>query len=48
MTPRTFGIRLSLFNGFLYIGSGMQLPFLPLWLKDRGWRRRKSPLWWPR
>jgi len=36
MTPRTFGIRLSLFNGFLYIGSGMQLPFLPLWLKDRG------------
>ncbi|MBM3519738.1 MAG: MFS transporter [Alphaproteobacteria bacterium] len=36
MTPRTFSFRLSLFNGFLYLGAGMQLPFLPLWLKDRG------------
>ncbi len=35
MSPRNFTLRLSLFNAFLFLGSGIQLPFLPLWLKDR-------------
>lgn len=36
MSSRDFGFRLSLFNAVLFIGSGIQLPFLPLWLKDKG------------
>jgi PPP family 3-phenylpropionic acid transporter len=36
MTPLDFSLRLSLFSASLYLGSGIQLPFLPLWLKDRG------------
>lgn len=36
MPSRNFSLRLSLFNAVLYLGSGIQLPFLPLWLKDRG------------
>lgn len=35
MSARNFTIRLSLFNAFLFLGSGVQLPFLPLWLKSR-------------
>ena len=36
MPSRSFSLRLSLFNAVLFPGSGIQLPFLPLWLKDRG------------
>lgn len=36
MPARSFNLRLSLFNAVLFLGSGIQLPFLPLWLKDRG------------
>ena len=36
MPARSFTLRLSLFNAVLFLGSGIQLPFLPLWLKDRG------------
>lgn len=33
MPSRAFGLRLSAFNAFLYLGGGIQTPFLPLWLK---------------
>lgn len=36
MSSRLFTLRLSAFNGFLFIGSGIQMPFLPLWLQDKG------------
>ena len=36
MPSRHFTYRLSLFNAVLFLGSGIQLPFLPLWLKERG------------
>ena len=36
MTSRIFSLRLSAFNAFLFLGSGIQLPFLPLWLKAKG------------
>lgn len=36
MSARMFTLRLSLFNAFLFLGSGIQLPFLPLWLSNRG------------
>jgi len=36
MSPRAFSLRLSFFNAFLFLGTGIQLPFLPLWLKDKG------------
>jgi PPP family 3-phenylpropionic acid transporter len=36
MSSRNFSLRLSLFNAVLFLGTGIQLPFLPLWLKDRG------------
>jgi PPP family 3-phenylpropionic acid transporter len=36
MPSRSFVIRLSAFNAFLFLGSGIQLPFLPLWLKSQG------------
>jgi PPP family 3-phenylpropionic acid transporter len=36
MSSRNFSLRLSLFNSVLFLGTGIQLPFLPLWLKDRG------------
>jgi PPP family 3-phenylpropionic acid transporter len=36
MPSRHFTYRLSLFNAVLFLGSGILLPFLPLWLKDRG------------
>lgn len=36
MPSRAFSLRLSLFNAVLFLGSGIQLPFLPLWLKDKG------------
>ncbi|MEI8179082.1 MFS transporter [Aestuariivirga sp.] len=36
MPSRNFSLRLSLFNAVLFLGSGIQLPFLPLWLKNRG------------
>jgi len=36
MSSRNFSLRLSLFNAVLFLGAGIQLPFLPLWLKDRG------------
>jgi len=36
MSSRNFSLRLSLFNAVLFIGSGIQLPFLPLWLKEKG------------
>jgi len=36
MPSRSFSFRLSLFNAVLFLGSGIQLPFLPLWLKDKG------------
>ncbi len=35
MSKRLFTIRLSAFNAFLFLGSGIQMPFLPLWLKDK-------------
>jgi PPP family 3-phenylpropionic acid transporter len=36
MSSRNFSLRLSAFNAFLFLGSGIQLPFLPLWLKAQG------------
>lgn len=36
MPSRQFNRRLSAFNAFLFLGAGIQLPFLPLWLSDRG------------
>ncbi|MDE2384571.1 MAG: MFS transporter [Alphaproteobacteria bacterium] len=36
MTARAFGFRFSLSYALLVIGSGIQLPFLPLWLGARG------------
>ncbi len=36
MAARIFGLRFSIFYAFLTIGSGMQLPFLPLWLHAKG------------
>ncbi len=36
MSARIFGIRFSVAYAFLMIGSGVQLPFLPLWLSAKG------------
>lgn len=36
MTARRFGIKLSIAYALLMIGSGVQLPFLPLWLSAKG------------
>jgi MFS transporter, PPP family, 3-phenylpropionic acid transporter len=36
MPARIFSIRLSFCFAFVAISSGLQLPFLPLWLADRG------------
>jgi PPP family 3-phenylpropionic acid transporter len=36
MSSRNFSLRLSLFNAVLFLGSGIQLPFLPLWLQNKG------------
>ena len=36
MSARIFGLRFSIFYAFLTIGTGMQLPFLPLWLHAKG------------
>ncbi len=36
MISRVFAIRVSLFFLFLFFGMGIQLPFLPLWLADKG------------
>jgi MFS transporter, PPP family, 3-phenylpropionic acid transporter len=36
MTAKSFSFRLSLTYALMMIGSGVQLPFLPLWLKSRG------------
>ena len=36
MTARIFGIRFSVAYAFLMIGSGVQMPFLPLWLSAKG------------
>ena len=36
MTARRFGIRFSTCYALMMMGSGVQLPFLPLWLNARG------------
>ena len=36
MTARVFGIRISIAYALMMMGSGVQLPFLPLWLKAKG------------
>jgi MFS transporter, PPP family, 3-phenylpropionic acid transporter len=36
MTARIFGIRISIAYALMMMGSGIQLPFLPLWLKSKG------------
>jgi MFS transporter, PPP family, 3-phenylpropionic acid transporter len=36
MSSRSFSLRLSIFNAFLFLGSGIQLPFMPLWLQGKG------------
>lgn len=36
MTARAFGIRFSTCYALMMIGSGVQLPFLPLWLSAKG------------
>lgn len=36
MTARIFGIRISIAYGLMMMGSGVQLPFLPLWLSAKG------------
>jgi MFS transporter, PPP family, 3-phenylpropionic acid transporter len=36
MTARIFGIRISIAYALMMMGSGVQLPFLPLWLKSKG------------
>ncbi len=36
MTARIFGIRISIAYALMMMGSGVQLPFLPLWLNAKG------------
>jgi PPP family 3-phenylpropionic acid transporter len=36
MTGRVFSLRISMTYALLMLGSGVQLPFLPLWLKAKG------------
>lgn len=36
MPPQALNFRLCFFMSFLFLGLGVQLPFLPLWLADRG------------
>jgi MFS transporter, PPP family, 3-phenylpropionic acid transporter len=36
MTARVFGIRISMAYALMMMGSGVQLPFLPLWLQAKG------------
>ncbi len=36
MTARVFGLRISMAYALMMMGSGVQLPFLPLWLKAKG------------
>jgi MFS transporter, PPP family, 3-phenylpropionic acid transporter len=36
MTARAFSIRFSLSYAFMMLGTGVQLPFLPLWLAAKG------------
>jgi PPP family 3-phenylpropionic acid transporter len=36
MRPQALNFRLCFFMSFLFLGLGVQLPFLPLWLADRG------------
>jgi MFS transporter, PPP family, 3-phenylpropionic acid transporter len=36
MTPQSFATRFSFFNALVFISSGVQLPFLPLWLSAKG------------
>jgi MFS transporter, PPP family, 3-phenylpropionic acid transporter len=36
MTARIFGLRISMAYALMMMGSGVQLPFLPLWLKAKG------------
>jgi MFS transporter, PPP family, 3-phenylpropionic acid transporter len=36
MTGRVFGLRISMAYALMMLGSGVQLPFLPLWLKAKG------------
>ena len=36
MQPQALNLRLCFFMSFLFLGLGVQLPFLPLWLADRG------------
>jgi MFS transporter, PPP family, 3-phenylpropionic acid transporter len=36
MTARVFGIRISAAYALMMMGSGVQLPFLPLWLQAKG------------
>lgn len=36
MTAKTFGLRISLTYALLMMGTGVQLPFLPLWLAAKG------------
>ncbi len=36
MTARIFGLRISIAYALMMMGSGVQLPFLPLWLKAKG------------
>ena len=36
MTPRRFSIRFSMAYALMMLGSGVQLPFLPLWLSAKG------------
>src|SRR5689334_5610691 len=36
MHPQVLNFRLCFFMAFLFLGLGVQLPFLPLWLADRG------------
>lgn len=41
MASRIFSLRLSVFNAVLFLGAGVQLPFLPLWLSERGFDARQ-------
>jgi MFS transporter, PPP family, 3-phenylpropionic acid transporter len=36
MSSRSFFVRFSAFNAFLFLGTGIQMPFLPLWLRSEG------------
>lgn len=36
MQPQSLNFRLCFYMSFLFLGLGVQLPFLPLWLADRG------------